>query len=433
MNQTTLEVVVIGGGAAGFFGAIACAQHFPDCRVTLLEKSRNLLSKVRVSGGGRCNVTNACPDTRQFAAQYPRGEKPLGQLLKTFGAADTVRWFQLRGVALKTEPDGRMFPVSNQSETIIDCLLCEARNAGVQIRTGCGVKAIESLPVMAGEEMTFRLLLLDGSQLLAHRVLIATGGNPNPLAYEWIQTHQHHVQSPVPSLFTLNAPDSFLLDLPGVAVPDAVVKIAGTKWQQGGAVLLTHWGFSGPAVLRLSAWGARELHERAYRFTLLINWLPTFNEETLRTELTNFRQTQARKLVATQAMFNLPIRLWKKLTGQAEIPETVRWADLPKKNLNRLAELLTRSSFQINGKSTFKEEFVTCGGVSLQDVHWQTMESKRCKGLFFAGEILDIDGITGGFNFQNAWTTGYVAGLHIGKRVEEEAGVEKPVCPAGNR
>lgn len=407
----SLNIVVIGGGAAGFFGAITAAETFPEATVTILEKTRTVLNKVRISGGGRCNVTHACFDNRQLVKHYPRGEKPLRTLLNQFDAAATVRWFENRGVALKTEADGRMFPATNTSETIVDCLLNTARRLGIVVRTSCGVSALTPLPDRTGWE----LLLLDGSTVLADRVLVATGGYPQLPSYDWLPDQAEPLLSPVPSLFTFNVPDSPLLPLAGVSVPDAGVYVVGTKQEQRGPLLLTHWGFSGPAVLRLSAWAARELANVGYRFTLRVNWTPAFNDNTLRAALQDFRQQNGRKQVSSQNPFGLPSRLWQALVQESGIADEQRWADLPAKPLNRLADRLTNSQFQVVGKNTFKDEFVTCGGIALGSLHPQTLESSKQSGLFFAGEVLDVDGITGGFNFQSAWTTGYVAGLHIGR------------------
>ena len=406
--MSSLHIVVIGGGAAGFFGAITAAETFPDATVTILEKNRTVLNKVRISGGGRCNVTHACFDNRQLVKHYPRGEKPLRPLLTVFDAAATVRWFDDRGVRLKTEADGRMFPTTNSSETIIDCLLETAQRLDIQVRTSCGVSALQPQPV------GWLLELLTGETLRADRVLVATGGYPQLSAYGWLPQQTEAVVSPVPSLFTFNVPDSPLLPLAGVSVADAGVSVMGTKQQQRGPLLLTHWGFSGPAVLRLSAWAARDLAEISYRFMLRVNWVPALNETGLRAALQDFRQQNGRKQVVSQNPFGLPSRLWLAFAAESGISDNQRWADLPAKPLNRMIERLTNSQFQVVGKSTFKEEFVTCGGISFDCLNPQTLESKAHPGLFFAGEVLDADGITGGFNFQNAWTTGFVAGKHIG-------------------
>lgn len=407
-KQMPGTVVVIGGGAAGFFGAITCAEANPSVQVILLEKTTKLLSKVRVSGGGRCNVTHACFQAGPFAQHYPRGHKALKRMLPHFGAQDTVAWFEKRGVKLKTEPDGRMFPVSNTSETIVECLLQAARAAGVLIRTGVGVQQITPSGPHA-----FALHLSSGDTLAAEKVLIATGGNQKTEQYQWLADLGHTVEKPVPSLFTLNVPSSPFKDLQGVSVPKAKVKLTGQKLETEGPLLITHWGLSGPAVLRFSAWGARLLHGQQYTGTALVNWVPEVPEEQVRQQLLDMRQSSPRKTVLTNALFGLPNRLWQRLCELAEVPADVKWAELPGKAQNKLIELLIRTPFEVQGKTTFKEEFVTCGGIALPEINLDTMESRKIPGLYFAGEVLDIDGITGGFNFQAAWTGGYLAGKAI--------------------
>lgn len=406
-----MHVVVIGGGAAGFFGAIACAQANTGAQVLLLEKSNKLLSKVRVSGGGRCNVTHHCFIPSVFAQHYPRGARQLKEAFKTFGAAETVAWFEQRGVQLKAEADGRMFPVTDTSETIIDCLLQEARRSGVQVRTGAGVERIE--PVTKAGRAQFILHLGSGESIMADKVLVSTGGSPKATGYNWLQALGHAVKEPVPSLFTFNVPGSPLLELQGISVPKAKVQVAGHKLAYEGPLLLTHWGYSGPAVLKLSAWGARLFHDLNYNFAALISWIPDYTEETLREHLKNYKQAHPKKVVSTNSLFGLPQRLWKSLTQLAEVPAEVRWAELPAKNTNKLVEALLRMPADVKGKTTFKEEFVTCGGIELAEVNMRTMESHLQPGLYFAGEVLDIDGITGGFNFQAAWTTGFLAGTSM--------------------
>ncbi|GAB3275368.1 NAD(P)/FAD-dependent oxidoreductase [Larkinella harenae] len=407
----SLQIIVIGGGAAGFFAAITAAEAFPEAVVTILEKNTTVLNKVRISGGGRCNVTHACFDNRQLVKNYPRGSAFLRPLLNQFDAQATVRWFERRQVRLKTEADGRMFPVTDSSETIITCLLQEARRLNIRIRTSCGVK---SLTPQNGK---WQLELLSAEQLTADRVLIAAGGYPQAPSYGWIPDLGDSSPSlvpPVPSLFTFNTPQNPLLALAGVAVADATIRIMGTKQEQRGPVLITHWGFSGPAVLRLSAWAARELAERHYQHEIRINWLSALTEAQIRDQFQTFRQQHPKKQIHTQSLFGLPTRLWVALATEAGILPTERWAELPGKSQNRLINLLTNSTFAVAGKSTFKEEFVTCGGLATNAIHPETLESRTYPGLFFAGEVLDVDGITGGFNFQNAWTTGFVAGKNIG-------------------
>ncbi|WP_162053076.1 BaiN/RdsA family NAD(P)/FAD-dependent oxidoreductase [Pontibacter pamirensis] len=402
-------IVVIGGGAAGFFGAITCAHTDPTARVLLLEKSGKLLAKVRVSGGGRCNVTHHCFVPTLLSQHYPRGARQLKDAFKVFGAQETVDWFSDRGVQLKAETDGRMFPITDNSETIIECLLQEAKRVGVQIRTGSGVESIVPEETVAGQPM-FTLQLSSGENLRADKVLVSTGGNPKAAGYDWLRALGHKIQEPVPSLFTFNVPSSPLKELQGVSVPKAKVRVAGQKLEYEGPLLITHWGYSGPAVLKLSAWGARIFHEQQYTFTALINWIPDYTEESLREHLQAYRQAHPKKVVSTNPLFGLPQRLWKVLTSLAEVPAEIRWAELPGKNTNKLVESLLRLPVEVKGKTTFKEEFVTCGGVELNSVNMKTMESRVQPGLYFAGEVLDIDGITGGFNFQAAWTTGYLAG-----------------------
>lgn len=407
-----MRIVIIGGGASGFMAAITAAEQNPTANILLLEKSKTVLNKVRISGGGRCNVTHACFDNRLVIKNYPRGDKFLKKLLPQFSTKDTVEWFEKRGVQLKTEADGRMFPTTNSSETIIECLLRQAKINRVTVRTSCGVKSF-SYPENESNARFFLHLFTD-EVIEADRLLIATGGYPQLKGFDWIAQNEHAVNTPVPSLFTFNVPGSYLLPLSGVSVADAIAKISGTTFEWRGAILLTHWGFSGPAILKLSAWGARVLAENNYKCLLRINWVPTQQEDEIRAFLIKEKDVTPKQLVSSHARFGLPIRLWKAFLEQAEIPETMRWGDIAHKPLNRLVNLLVNSQFEVNGKSTFKEEFVTAGGIALSEINHSTLESKRIKGLFFSGEVLDVDGITGGFNFQNAWTTGFIAGKMLG-------------------
>ncbi|MCY7351036.1 MAG: NAD(P)/FAD-dependent oxidoreductase [Cytophagaceae bacterium] len=404
MKKPAPHLVVVGGGAAGFFAAITAAESFPDARITILEKNRTLLNKVRISGGGRCNVTNAVPSLSQLVQGYPRGGKFLRPLVKQFSNADTVRWFEDRGVPLKTEPDGRIFPVSDDSADVVQCLIDTARRQRVEIRTSINIQSIDCQPDK------FSVRLAPDELILADQLLIASGGHPNASGYGWLAELGHTIVPPVPSLFTFNVPASPLLALAGVSTPKASVRVPGTRQTQEGPVLLTHWGFSGPAVLRLSAWAARELAACNYQFDVAFNWNAETNDQTVRQLLADYRRIHARKQVVSVPAPGLPQRLWRTLVLEAGVPETTRWADAPAKALNRLCELLVNGTFRVAGKTTFKEEFVTCGGIALSDVNPQTLESLHQPGLFFAGEVLDIDGITGGYNFQAAWTTGYIAG-----------------------
>lgn len=407
-----MQIVVIGGGASGFMAAITAAETFPDARITILEKNKTVLNKVRVSGGGRCNVTHNPSDLRFFIKNYPRGDKLLRKLIPRFDAAATVEWFEKRGVKLKTENDGRMFPVTDSSHTIIECLLRAAKQAGIEIKTGVSVKSFSKISSAEGEK--FELNLDSQEPITCDRILIATGGYPKITGFEWLSEHGHQILDPLPSLFTFNTPGNYLLPLAGVSVPDAVVRIMGTKHEWRGPVLITHWGFSGPAVLKLSAWGARDLAEKNYDFVCKINWLAELNEQQVREFLIQEKTNTPKQQITSHARFGIPMRLWKALTEKSEINEGLKWSEATNKVLNRLAELLTNSQFDVKGKTTFKEEFVTCGGISLADVNPETLESRILPGLYFAGEVLDVDGITGGFNFQNAWTTGYIAGKNIG-------------------
>jgi predicted Rossmann fold flavoprotein len=409
-----MRIVIIGGGAAGFMAAITAAQASPESDIFILEKNRTVLNKVRISGGGRCNVTHACFDNRLMVKNYPRGERFLKKLLPFFDVQDTIQWFESRGVRLKTEADGRMFPTTDSSETIIQCLLDQARKHNIRIRTSTAIESF-SYPTDLASVGPFLLHLKDGETLTADRLLIATGGYPKRAGFEWIASHQHQIENPVPSLFTFNVPDSYLLSLSGVSVQNAQVSIVGTPYSWQGPLLLTHWGFSGPAVLKLSAWGARALEAVNYDFTCRINWVPDLNEDQVREMLNDLKKTTPRQLVASHAQFGLPNRLWRAFLVNVDISDQIRWIDLPNKSLNRLISLLVNSHFRVNGKSTYKEEFVTAGGVALSYIDPLTLESKHVRGVFFAGEVLDVDGITGGFNFQNAWTTGYVAGINLAK------------------
>ena len=407
-----MEIVIIGGGASGFMAAITAAELFKNTKITILEKNRTVLNKVRISGGGRCNVTHQPLERRFFIKNYPRGEKMLRKLFEQFDASNTVQWFANRGVELKTEADGRMFPITDSSHTIIECLMREAKKLDIEVITSCGVKNFAVSDHESGRKFT---LETENNEIItADRLLIATGGYPKLSGFDWIKSHSHDIVEPVPSLFTFNTPDNPLLNLAGVAVQDCLVKISGTKLEWRGPLMITHWGFSGPAVLKLSAWGARILSDNQYDFVCRINWIPEYNEEKIREMLMAEKVSAAKQLVHSHAKFGLPIRLWKEFAGKAEIPENLRWMEASHKMINRLVEYLTNSQFEVKGKTTFKEEFVTCGGVQLDNINQATMESKSVQGLFFSGEVIDADGITGGFNFQNAWTTGYVAGKNIG-------------------
>jgi hypothetical protein len=400
------RVMIVGGGPAGYFAAIAAAERGAD--VTVLEKTGRVLDKVRISGGGRCNVTHACFEPREFAARYPRGGRALLGPFQTFSARDSVAWFAARGVELKTEADGRMFPATNSSQTIVDCLQNAAQQAGVKSRLHAGVDAIVKLP-----DGRFRLRvagLSPGSETLScDRLLLATGGCRALAAGQLAVSLGHTLETPVPSLFTLQIASSWLHSLAGVAT-DAEVVVAAAKLRERGPLLVTHWGLSGPAVLKMSAWGARTLHALNYQFPLLVNWLPDGNMEKIIQEFQGRRRSGGARLVGNVPLAPLTARLWEQLVLAAGIPRETRWSVLTRPQAHALVRQLLRTEFHVSGKSLNRDEFVTCGGVKLGEVQFKTMESKICPGLFFAGELLDIDGVTGGFNFQAAWTTGFIAG-----------------------
>lgn len=410
--KNSLNVIVIGGGAAGFFGAIACADANPKLKVTLIEAGRKPLAKVRISGGGRCNVTHHCFDPARLVEHYPRGGKALRGAFARFQPKDTVQWYESHGVRLKTEADGRMFPTTDSSETIINCLIQAADKAGVSLRTGVGVKAVKQLCDQENKSY-FQVELKNDRILKCDRLLIATGSNP--LGYRWAKNLGHKIESAVPSLFTFNIKDPRLQDLAGVSVSNALVRL-GTgknKLEQTGALLITHWGLSGPAILKLSAWGARFLYDLKYNSSLQINWLPEYNQETLKQDLAAVKETNPKRKIVNYYPLKLPKRLWQSLVNYVGINPDKVWSEISKKELNKLVIEIVQGNYKIKGKGVFKEEFVTCGGVSLKEVDFKTMESKKCPGLYFAGEILDIDGVTGGFNFQSAWTTSWLAGQAI--------------------
>jgi predicted Rossmann fold flavoprotein len=402
------SIIIIGGGAAGFFAAIRAAECNPDAQVIILEKSKDVLGKVKVSGGGRCNLTHACFVPRELSKFYPRGEKELLGPFNRFACGDTIEWFEKRGVKTKIEADGRMFPVSDDSQTIVDCLWAAARKSGVSIYINTALKALHA-PSVSNPNWVIETAQ---QKLFAQQVMIASGSSPSMWAI--LAQLGHTIIEPVPSLFTFNIKDPRLTDLLGISVPLAEVKVEGSKLSSTGPLLITHWGMSGPAILKLSAWGARELAGLQYKFAIRVNWIMAKPEDT-RQDLEDLKQEDGRKMVSANTQFGLPIRLWKRLVAATGIRDDKRWADLSKKEIQTLAEELTQGRFQVNGKSTFKEEFVTAGGVDLKEVDFKTFGSKLFPGLFFAGEVLNIDAITGGFNFQAAWTGGWIAGEAMAK------------------
>ncbi|GGH73913.1 MAG: NAD(P)/FAD-dependent oxidoreductase [Bacteroidetes bacterium] len=404
MSETRSKSVIIGGGAAGFFAAIACAEADPFSEVVILEKTPNLLGKVKISGGGRCNVTHACFNPDELVEFYPRGTVELKGPFHRFGTADTMEWFTDRGVELKVESDNRIFPVTDDSQTIVDCLTEFAERAGVVIKTRTGVEGLEK----EGDKWLVRLE--DKQAITADKVLIATGSSKK--MWDSLKKLGHKIVPPVPSLFTFNVKDPRIAGLAGVSVPNVELSLPAFGIEASGPLLVTHWGLSGPAILRLSAWGARDLHGTSYRFLLHVNFVPQLEEELLLDVLNDFRKDpdQQRKRIHSNALFDLPLRLWKNICTSAKIPEKATWSDVSKPGLKKLVDQLHKAEFVVSGKSTFKDEFVTAGGIDLNDIDFRTFSSKLHENLFMAGEVLDIDAITGGFNFQAAWTGGWIAG-----------------------
>lgn len=402
-------MAIIGAGAAGCFAA---ANLLADTNVDIFiyEKTGKALQKVKASGGGRCNVTNATFDVAELVDKYPRGKQLLKRSLYNFKPEDTIKWFESRGVKLKTEDDGRIFPVSDDSQTIIDCIWQAMMKNKVAVHYHKALTRITK-----NIDNSFSLYFNDKTIITADKVLIATGGFPKPEQYSWLTGLGHTIQPPVPSLFTFNMPKNPITTLMGISVPNAVVKISGTKVMEEGPLLITHWGMSGPAILRTSAWAARELHDRNYAFQIQVNWLSSTTEQEVKDHINELRRNSGKQLIYNKNPFSLPKRLWEYQLGHIGISDTLRWGDLPGTLQNKLVEALIKDTYQVSGKTTFKEEFVTCGGVSLNEINPQTMESRIVPGLFFAGEILDVDGITGGFNFQHAWSSAWIAAQNIVK------------------
>jgi len=404
--QNLMEVAIIGGGAAGFFSAIAVKENFPNASVVIFEKSRRVLAKVKISGGGRCNVTNGETNIPELCKAYPRGGQSLKKAFRTFSTGDTIEWFAKRGVPLVTQSDNCVFPASQDSQTIIDCFLREAKRLKITIETGKGVKAINPID----QKLKIVFTNADIAPRQFHKVIVTTGGSPKREGLKWLEQLNHNIETPVPSLFTFNIPNERVTKLMGVVVDNAQVSIQGTRLKSNGPLLITHWGMSGPAILKLSSYGARLLSEKEYNFTIQVNWVNEQNYEVVANKMLSLSQENPKKIIVNIRPYGLCSRLWIYLLEKAEIPANKKWGELGKKGVNKLTNLLTNDTYLVKGKSTFRDEFVTCGGVSLLDIDFTTMQSKVCKNLYLAGEVLDIDAITGGFNLQAAWTTAFIAG-----------------------
>ncbi len=400
-----MKVAIIGGGAAGFFSAIAVKENHPEAEVIIFEKSHKLLSKVKVSGGGRCNVTNACESISDLSKAYPRGEKLLKRAFHRFNNKDTMTWFESRGVPLVVQEDNCVFPKSQDSQSIIDCFLSEAKRLGINIKTGIGIVSLRSIDSKVELEFTENI-----PSRSFNKVIIATGGSPKRSGLAWLEKLDHKIEEPIPSLFTFNMPDEAIRKLMGIVVENTKVSIQGTKLRSDGPLLITHWGMSGPAILKLSAFGARILSKLNYEFSIQVNWVNEQNQMIIFDELSRIALEHENKILSNYRPYDLPDRLWQYLLEKSELTPNKKWSELGNKGLNKLVRFLSNDNYRVKGKTTFKEEFVTCGGVSLESINTNTMESKVFKNLYFAGEVMDIDGITGGYNFQAAWTTGYIAG-----------------------
>lgn len=398
-----MKVGVIGGGAAGFFAAIHVKENYPESQVTIFEKAAKVLAKVRISGGGRCNVTNGTMSLKELYSGYPRGAKPLKKLFKTWNNRHTMEWFESKGVPLKTESDNRVFPISNDSQSIIDCLESECKRLNISIQLRHQVNQLTLKP----DGIT--LTLKDGNVISFDKMIVASGGSPKSSGFDWLRALGHKIVEPVPSLFTFNLPNDNITSLQGLVAAQTSVSIEGLKHKSTGPLLITHWGLSGPAILKLSSIAARELHNRNYSFNAKVNWIGIINETEVFDTLKDISNEHPKKLVQNIKPYNLANRLWLHLLSKVDVPTDKVWADLGKKGIHKLVRVLCQDQYQVQGKTTFKEEFVTCGGVSMDSIDAGTMRSTSSNHLYFAGEVLDIDGITGGYNFQAAWTTAYIA------------------------
>lgn len=401
-----MNIAIIGGGAAGFFSAINAKENHPHAQVVIFEKTQKTLSKVKVSGGGRCNVTNGTTSVNELHKAYPRGGKKLKKAFTEFNTLDTINWFESRGVPLYTQDDNRVFPKSNNSQSIVDCLFSEIKKLSIELKTGASIGKIVK------EEDQLKIFFKDENKTpqLFNKIIIATGGSPKKEGLEWLEELGHKIENPVPSLFTFNIPNQPITKLMGLVAEPTTVTIQGTKLKSAGPLLITHWGMSGPAILKLSAFGARLLNDKNYDFNVQVNWINEPNNEKISDQINQIIKSNPKKLIANIKPFNLPERLWNYLIERSQLPGNKKWGELGNKGINKLINLLSNDIYNVKGKTTFKEEFVTCGGVSLESVSLSNMESKVCKNLYFSGEVLDIDAITGGYNFQAAWTTGFIAG-----------------------
>jgi len=401
-----MKVAIIGGGAAGFFSAITAKEKYPEAEVVIFEKSKKLLSKVKISGGGRCNLTNALQSRKEFLDAYPRGKKLLKTAFKIFDNNNTMQWFESRGVPLVIQEDNCVFPKSQDSTSITNTLINQAKSREIEIKINHGVKKIHP------QNNKLQLIFIDSgiSSLYFDKVIVTTGGSPRKQGLEWLQNLGHKIKDPVPSLFTFNMPDESITKLMGIVIENTLISLPGSKLKSTGALLVTHWGMSGPAVLKLSSLGAIFLNEENYHFQIKINWINKVNNESVKIDLNEIINKNPKKLLSNIRPYLLPERLWLFLLDKAKLPPNKKWSELGKKGINKIINILTNDLYKARGKTTFREEFVTCGGVSLESIDMTTMQSKVVNNLYFAGEILDIDGITGGFNLQAAWTTGYIAG-----------------------
>lgn len=400
-----MKIAIVGGGAAGFFAAISVKENYPDAEVVIFEKSHEVLAKVKVSGGGRCNLTNACPSIKELSEAYPRGGNALKRAFCSFDNKAVMKWFESRGVPLTVQEDNCVFPRSQNSQSIIDCFLEQARMLEINIELGCSVKAVKKV----GGQLQLDFAGGQTPTKVFDKVIVASGGSPRRDGLAWLEKLNHKIEDPVPSLFTFKMPDEPVEELMGVVVEKTLVSIQGSKFKAEGPILFTHWGMSGPAILKLSALGARVLSEAGYVFKVQVNWTNVRNHDEVLAQLQKIVAKHAKKILSNFKPYALPERLWIHLLAKCDLPSDKKWGELGKSGLNRLVNVLTNDVYEVNGRTKFREEFVTCGGVSLDSINFKTMQSKVCENLYFAGEVMDIDGITGGYNFQAAWTTAFIA------------------------